>query len=330
MEFIADIGAFLLKAIILVVALMLVISAVAGAAQKQKGSSKGELKLIDLSEQMKAQADQMRLQMLQKKQRKAAAKAVKQARKREQQHDQRLFVMDFNGSIDAKEVDQLRREVNAILQVATDKDIALIRLESGGGTVNGYGLGAAQLQRLKDHGMQVAVAVDKVAASGGYMMASVAHKIYAAPFALIGSVGVVAQIPNFHRFLKKHDVDYEQLTAGEYKRTLTLFGENTDEGRRKFKQDLEAIHGQFKAHIQQHRPELDIDRIATGEVWTGQQAIEQGLVDDIMTSDDVLMRQANDYHLYQVKYISKKALSQRLSGAVSAMVHAFIGSLKQP
>lgn len=149
--------------------------------------------------------------------------------------------------MDAKEVDSLRHEVNAILNLATEKDEVLVRLESGGGVVNGYGLAAAQLLRLREHNLTVNVAIDKVAASGGYMMACVGHKLMAAPFAFIGSIGVVAQIPNFHRLLKKHNVDFEQLTAGEYKRTLTIFGENTDEGRRKFKQDLEAIHRQFKS-----------------------------------------------------------------------------------
>ena len=211
---------------------------------------------------------------------------IKKPVKVKKKHDKHLFVIDFKGSLDAKEVDSLRREVNAILSMATDKkDDVLVRLESGGGVVNGYGLAAAQLQRLREHGMTVHVAVDKVMTGGGFSMACVGHKIYAAPFAFIGSIGVVAQIPNVHRWLKNHDIDFEQITAGEFKRTLTIFGENTEEGRRKFKKDLEAIHHQFKDFVQTNRPQLDIDKVATGEVWSGQQAKELGLVDEIITSD---------------------------------------------
>ena len=284
MEFIADVGGFLLKAAIIVFAFVVITGVIAQAAQKQK-KQKGELEVTHLSRELQEMQDALQMELLDKKGRKKAEKLLKKARKSEEKHDKRLFVIDFKGSLDAKEVDSLRREVNAILSMATDKDDVLVRLESGGGVVNGYGLAAAQLQRLREHGMTVHVAVDKVAASGGYMMACVGHKIYAAPFAFIGSIGVVAQIPNVHRWLKNHDIDFEQITAGEFKRTLTIFGENTEEGRRKFKKDLEAIHHQFKDFVQTNRPQLDIDKVATGEVWSGQQAKELGLVDEIITSD---------------------------------------------
>ena len=105
---------------------------------------------------------------------------------------------------------------------------------------------------------------DKVAASGGYMMACIGDRILSAPFAVLGSIGVVAQIPNLHRLLKKHDVDYEVLTAGEYKRTLTVFGENTDKGRQKFQEDLELTHVLFKDFVSRYRPQLDIDQVLGG------------------------------------------------------------------
>ena len=108
-----------------------------------------------------------------------------------------------------------------------------------------YGLAASQMQRIRDKKLKLTVCVDKVAASGGYMMAVVADKIIAAPFAVLGSIGVLAQVPNFHRLLKKHDVDFEMLTAGKYKRTLTMFGENTDKGREKFQEDIEDTHVLF-------------------------------------------------------------------------------------
>lgn len=320
MEFIADVGGFLLKASIIVFAFVVITGVIAQAAQKQK-KQKGELEVTHLSRELQEMQDALQMELLDKKGRKKAEKLLKKARKSEEKHDKRLFVIDFKGSLDAKEVDSLRREVNAILSMATDKDDVLVRLESGGGVVNGYGLAAAQLQRLREHGMTVHVAVDKVAASGGYMMACVGHKIYAAPFAFIGSIGVVAQIPNVHRWLKNHDIDFEQITAGEFKRTLTIFGENTEEGRRKFKKDLEAIHHQFKDFVQTNRPQLDIDKVATGEVWSGQQAKELGLVDEIITSDAWLLKQLSEREILKLEYSVKKPISERFAKGAATLIH---------
>ena len=320
MEFLADVGGFLLKAAIIVFAFVVVTGVIAQAAQKQK-KQKGELEVTHLSRELQEMQDALQMELLDKKARKKAEKLLKKARKSEEKHDKRLFVIDFKGSLDAKEVDSLRREVNAILSMATDKDDVLVRLESGGGVVNGYGLAAAQLQRLREHGMTVHVAVDKVAASGGYMMACVGHKIYAAPFAFIGSIGVVAQIPNVHRWLKNHDIDFEQITAGEFKRTLTIFGENTEEGRRKFKKDLEAIHHQFKDFVQTNRPQLDIDKVATGEVWSGQQAKELGLVDEIITSDAWLLKQLSEREILKLEYSVKKPISERFAKGAATLIH---------
>ncbi len=320
MEFLADVGGFLLKAAIIVFAFVVVTGVIAQAAQKQK-KQKGELEVTHLSRELQEMQDALQMELLDKKARKKAEKLLKKARKSEEKHDKRLFVIDFKGSLDAKEVDSLRREVNAILSMATDKDDVLVRLESGGGVVNGYGLAAAQLQRLREHGMTVHVAVDKVAASGGYMMACVGHKIYAAPFAFIGSIGVVAQIPNVHRWLKNHDIDFEQITAGEFKRTLTIFGENTEEGRRKFKKDLEAIHQQFKDFVQTNRPQLDIDKVATGEVWSGQQAKELGLVDEIITSDAWLLKQLSEREILKLEYSVKKPISERFAKGAATLIH---------
>ncbi|AVJ55467.1 protease SohB [Idiomarina sp. OT37-5b] len=320
MEFLADVGGFLLKAAIIVFAFVVITGVIAQAAQKQK-KQKGELEVTHLSRELQEMQDALQMELLDKKARKKAEKLLKKARKSEEKHDKRLFVIDFKGSLDAKEVDSLRREVNAILSMATDKDDVLVRLESGGGVVNGYGLAAAQLQRLREHGMTVHVAVDKVAASGGYMMACVGHKIYAAPFAFIGSIGVVAQIPNVHRWLKNHDIDFEQITAGEFKRTLTIFGENTEEGRRKFKKDLEAIHHQFKEFVQTNRPQLDIDKVATGEVWSGQQAKELGLVDEIITSDAWLLKQLSEREILKLEYSVKKPISERFAKGAATLIH---------
>ncbi|MGM0524999.1 MAG: protease SohB [Pseudomonadota bacterium] len=325
MEFIADVGSFLIKAAIIVIAFVLISGVIAQAAQKQK-KQKGELEVTHLSKEMQEMQDALKMELMDKKARKVALKKLKKTRKQQTDSEQRLFVIDFKGSMDAKEVDNLRREVNAVLSLATDQDEVLVRLESGGGVVNGYGLAAAQLQRLRERGLTLHVAVDKVAASGGYMMACVGHKIYAAPFAFIGSIGVVAQVPNVHRWLKNHDIDFEQITAGEFKRTLTIFGENTDEGRRKFKKDLEAIHTQFKSFVQDNRPELDIDKIATGEVWSGQEAKQLGLVDEVITSDAWLLKQLGERDILKLEYAVKKPLSERFAKGAATIIHTLKAS----
>lgn len=318
-----DLLVFVLKAGIIVFAVMLIVGVIAQAAQRQK-SRKGELVIDRLSDDLRDGVHRLKLNLLDKKHRKKAQKELKkqaqQAKKAEAR--KRLFVIDFKGSMDAHEVDALRREVNAIVAVAEPGEQVMVRLESPGGVVHGYGLGAAQLQRLRDAKLDVTVSVDKVAASGGYMMAAVANHIQAAPFAIIGSIGVLAQLPNFHRWLKKHDVDFEQVTAGDYKRTLTMFGENTEAGRRKFKQDLENIHEQFKAHIQQYRPDLDIEKVATGEYWTAQEAVKYGLVDSLITSDAWLLERRDSHDMFLVRYVMKKNIGERVGRNVSAALGA--------
>lgn len=222
------------------------------------------------------------------------------------------YLLSFNGSIDAHEVEDLRQEISAILTVIKPEDEVLIKLESPGGVVHGYGLAASQLMRIKERKIPLTALVDKVAASGGYMMACTADRIIAAPFAIIGSIGVVAQIPNFHRLLKKNDIDVELQTAGHYKRTLTMFGENTEEGRQKFQQELEETHLLFKNFVQENRPTVNIDEVATGEHWFALQAKEKGLVDEIRTSDDVIIDRIERNKIIAVNYRRNKKLSERV------------------
>ncbi|MDC0948873.1 protease SohB [Gammaproteobacteria bacterium] len=223
-----------------------------------------------------------------------------------------IYVLDFDGDINASDVEELRSEIDAVISAKRDGDEVLLRLESSGGTINGYGLAAAQLARLRDREIPLTIAVDRVAASGGYMMAVVANHIVAAPFAMIGSIGVIAQLPNFNKLLKEHNIDYEQFTAGEYKRTVTMFGENTDEGRQKLRDDLTEIHEQFKRFIQRYRPDMDIDANATGEVWLGDRARDLGLVDALSTSDDWLLERVESHQLISVAYTRHKTFSERL------------------
>ncbi|WP_315983159.1 protease SohB [Aliamphritea spongicola] len=222
-------------------------------------------------------------------------------------------MIDFDGDIKASELEPMREEITAILTMATEKDEVVVRLESPGGMVHTYGLAASQLERIKRQGVPLTVCVDKVAASGGYMMACLADKIIAAPFAILGSIGVVAQLPNFHRLLKKYDVDYEVLTAGEYKRTMTVLGENTEKGREKFIEDLEDTHLLFKEFVGEFRPQVDLEKVATGEVWFGRRSLDVNLIDELQTSDEYLIAACQDADVFTVRYEYKKNLQERLS-----------------
>jgi len=250
-----------------------------------------------------------------RKQEKADAKALKKALKKGEEPEKprkRVFVLDFDGDMHASDVERLRQEVTAVLTIADSEDEVVVRLESPGGLVHAYGLAGSQLERFRAANIRLTVCVDRVAASGGYMMACIADHLVVAPFAVIGSIGVVAQLPNFHRLLKKHDVDYEVLTAGEYKRTLTVFGENTEKGREKFIEELEDTHELFKSFVSEYRPQLDLDKVATGEVWFGRKALDEKLVDAISTSDDYLYKLCQDNDVYELHYEVRLGLQERL------------------
>ena len=219
----------------------------------------------------------------------------------------------------------LREEISAIIPQIVTGDEVLVTLESAGGMVHSYGLAASQLQRIKNAGVPLIIAVDKVAASGGYMMACVADRIIAAPFAVLGSIGVVAQLPNFHRLLQKNNIDFELLTAGEYKRTLTMFGENTEKGREKFVEELEETHSLFKSFVSANRPALDIAKVATGEVWYGQNALAEGLVDELQTSDAFVQSRLADWDVFEVRFVHKKNWQEKLGlAAEGALERSFL------
>ncbi len=310
-QFFIEYGLFLLKVVTIVVAVIVVI--VTAAAASRKGSQDG-LEVESLNEKYKSLAHGLRSAVLNKDEQKKEAKSEKKRRKAEakQESRPRSFIVDFKGDLKASAVPSLREEVSAILDVATDNDEVVVRLENHGGVVHEHGLAASQLARIRDHGIPLHVCVDKVAASGGYLMACVATKIYAAPFAILGSIGVLAQIPNFNRMLDSHGVDFEQITAGKYKRTVTMFGENTDEDRAKLKEELEDVHALFKSAVAQYRPDLDLELIATGEHWYGTRAQELGLADEIKTSDELLRERVQERDLYELSYKIKQPLQKRL------------------
>lgn len=328
MEFLTEYGLFLAKTLTLVVAITIGLGLIVGASLKARRDPEGHVEVRrlndhyeDVKDMMESalldEADYKSLHKAREKQEKAEAKARKAERKKTtdgapEATKPRVFVINFDGDMKASATEAMREEITALLSVARAGDEVVVRLESGGGMVHSYGLAASQLKRITDASLKLVVCVDEVAASGGYMMACVADRILAAPFAIIGSIGVVAQLPNFHRLLKKHDVDYELLTAGEYKRTLTMFGENTEKGRRKFIEDLEDVHGLFKQFVQTHRSQLDIHSVATGEVWFGQQALDKKLVDELKTSDEYITSRYADADVFELRYEVPKTLPQKL------------------
>jgi len=327
-EFFLNYGLFLAKTATLVAAVVAVMYfAIAIVMTGRKQVDKQEnLEVKKINKKYDDMAKAMSVGMLPKEKLKTYLKAEKEKLKEslKEQMDEgqrkRIYVLNFHGDIRASAVASLREEITAILTVASTNDEVFLRLESGGGIVHGYGLAASQLMRLRDKNIPLTVSVDKVAASGGYMMACVGHRIIAAPFSIIGSIGVIAQVPNFHKVLQKHDVEFDQFTAGEFKRTVTMFGENTDQAKAKFREEIEDIHALFKDFIVQHRPDVDIVKVSTGESWPGTRALEKKLVDELKTSDDYLLEHSQHADIYEIKYVSKKSLLERMGFQIQQLV----------
>jgi serine protease SohB len=349
---------FLAEAITVVVAIVVVLSIISSISLRRSHVDTGHLEVNKLNDSLDALKDGVRRAMLAhgefkklhrqesktaKKEAKATNKENKQKRKQEkqarQQRDEkaadpepadiakRVFVLDFKGDLSASQVKHLRMEITAILTMAETTDEVVIRLESPGGSVHGYGLAASQLDRVRQHGVRLVVIVDKVAASGGYLMAAVADRVLAAPFAVIGSIGVVAQIPNVHRLLKKHDVDVEVLTAGKYKRTLTVLGENTEEGRQKFIEELEDVHALFQEYVGSRRPGLNLEEIATGEAWYGERALDRKLIDEITTSDEYVFAACQTCDVFHVAWVEHKRPIERLLGQIEGVFTGVVDRL---
>lgn len=343
MEFLTQYGLFLAKVITLVVAIIVVLSALIAAGTRGKraaNAGRGTISIVRLNDELDDMRDSIRKSVLDKDEFKQEQKLEKKRHKLEEKERKkqfkaqlnstaeesneesrkRIYVIDFDGDIEANEVESLREEITAILSIATPRDEVLLRLESPGGMVHAYGLASSQLLRIRDKGIPLTICVDKVAASGGYMMACLASKLIAAPFAILGSIGVLVQLPNFHRLLRKHDVDYETISAGEFKTTLTTFGEITKKGRNKVKEDVEEMHVLFKNWVKQHRPAVEIDAIATGETWVGIQALERNMVDAVMTSDECIVTACEEAEVFEVSYDIRRSIGDKLGAAIHSTV----------
>jgi serine protease SohB len=308
---------FFAKVITFVIAIIVVFAAIFALASKEKGKTKDKLKVKNLNEKFKNMEKTLLEHVTNKKQLKSLRKSQKKSEKASKSNQtaprRKIFVLNFHGDIRASAIKHLREEITAVLTTANTSDEVVLRLESGGGMVHAYGLAASQLQRLRKKQIPLTIIIDKVAASGGYMMAAVGNKILAAPFAVIGSIGVLAQLPNFNGLLKKNDIEFEQIMAGQYKRTLTVFGENTQQGREKMQEEVNTTHALFKEFIMANRPIVNIESVATGEHWYGNQALQLQLIDDILTSDDYLLSASQDADIYEVCFTPKKNLLDKFT-----------------
>ena len=339
LEFLANYGLFLAKAVTLVAAILICLAGIIAIGKGGRKGEKGELEVECLNDHYQDLQDKLQQSVLddqvageltkhQEKERKEALdkqrkewkKDIKKGNisKLEEGRKKRIYSIDFKGDIKASAVENLRREITAILSVATTKDEVVVKVESPGGMVHTYGLAASQLRRITSKNIPLTICVDKVAASGGYMMACVGDKILAAPFAIVGSIGVMAEVPNVNRLLKKFDIDYDVMTAGEYKAPITVMGENTEKGKQKFLDDLDDTHKLFKGFVSQNRPVVDIDKVATGEIWYGAPAVDVKLVDEIKTSDEYLVEQLSDADVYTVEYKEKKNVAEKFGLAAQS------------
>ena len=322
-ELLSNYGLFLLKTLTVVISIVLILSFIMST---RNNKTEGDITIKNINEEFSLLEENIKKNLLGKSEFK---KFIKLRKKNKKTNGKRLFVLDFKGNIKASEIVSLRREISGIILSYQKSDEVLLRLENSGGTVHEHGLAAAQLKRLKDKNIPLTICVDKVAASGGYMMACVANKIIASPFAIIGSIGVLAQVPNFNKLLKNKGIDFEQHTAGNYKRTVTMFGENTDKDREKLGEQLQDIHILFKDFITTNRKNIDIDKVATGEYWYGPKALELNLIDGIMTSDECILSMINEFEIFHIQYKKLKTLSDKISKISSSASSKVFNMLEQ-
>jgi serine protease SohB len=337
-NFLLEYGLFAAKTLTIIVGILTIIAfSFAIINFKRKHKEENYIEIENINHKLENLQESLELEILSKSDFKKLLKSRKKEKKlkeknkskasansnneSEETENPKIFLLKFSGDLHASHTDNLREEITAILSVAKQNDQVLLKLESNGGIVHNYGLAAAQLQRIKQNNIRLVVSIDLIAASGGYMMACVADKIIAAPFAIVGSIGVLAQVPNFNKLLQKHNIDIEHHTSGEYKTTLTMLGKNTEKGRQKFITELEDTHKLFKEFLKYNRTNLNIDQVATGEYWYGLQALDLNLIDEIRTSDDYLLERKSSHDIYSIEYKVHVSLRDQITNILSQVVY---------
>ncbi len=327
MDYFAQYGLFFAKTLTIVLSVVFIF--IVALLLTRRRTSEGQISIKHINERYDELTEALKEAVLPKAEWQQLKKTLKKHKKTAiNTKKKRIYVLNFIGDIQAHAVNRLREEITAVLLIATPEDEVLVKIDSPGGAVSGYGLAASQLLRVREHNIPLVASIDKVAASGGYMMACVASKIIAAPFSIVGSIGVIAQLPNFHRLLKKHNIDFEQISGGEYKRTLTMFGDNTAKARAKVQEEVDETHELFKLFVHEHRPEVDIKAVATGEYWLGSRALEMKLVDGLTTSDEYLLQQYEMRDIYEVTYMQKQKVIEKIQDNLKTMIEATFGYLR--
>lgn len=253
----------------------------------------------------------------------------------------KVAVLKFKGDIRASARFAFAKLVDEVVLNAREFKEVVVVVESPGGGVSEYGMLFAELERMRkcEENFQLTVVVDTVAASGGYLMSLPAHKILAAPFAMVGSIGVVSFIPNIRELLEANKIKPRTFTAGDFKRTVTLTDEGDEKSAEQYKQQLALIHEQFKQALKKYRPQVELEKVATGEAWLASTTVEKELqlVDGLNTSHALLLEMNQSFDL--VEYSSKaerKTFLKRILGCddenqsiVDQIVTKFVDEVSQ-
>ena len=197
-------------------------------------------------------------------------------------------------------------------------DAVVLRVDSPGGGIFASRIIGDEVIALREAGKPVVVSMSSVAASGGYWISMAADKIFASPATITGSIGVFGMIPTFERALDHLGVSTDGVGttpwSGQFRPDRSL----SDDAVQLVRSVIEHDYDDFISRVSTSRElEVDfVDSIAQGQVWTGEEAVANGLVDELGTLDDAIEAAAAIAELddYGYKYIEKRTESHRAAG----------------
>ncbi len=242
----------------------------------------------------------------------------------------RLAVLRFQGlrDLNASGDQRLSEAIDEVLVNRDHFEEAVVIIDSPGGTTHGYGHAYALLERLSASGLKVTACIDRIGASGGYLMALPADRILAGPFAIVGSVGVVAGIPNVKRLLEEKGVSYRLFVAGDKKRVVHFADDDGPEVREYMDEKLAGIHTQFLQAVEKHRGDrVKLDEVRSGDHWSAEESVEKGLglVDELQTSAEYLLERNREVALVMIE--RRVDITERFAGYLAARLSARVASL---
>jgi protease-4 len=195
-----------------------------------------------------------------------------------------IAVIDVKGDILSSE-----KVVKEIEKYDEDSSVRAIVLR-----VNSPGGGIAQSQEIykavKEADKEIIASLGSVAASGGYYISCGADRIIANPGTITGSIGVITTFPKYHQLLKKIGVEWEVIKSGEHKDIGSPYRDMTVEEKRLFQDVIDDLFDQFVEVVSVERdiPKEEVLKLADGRIFSGNQAHELGLVDEIGTFSDAI------------------------------------------